>query len=77
MEIEADEVGLELAAKACYNVNYSVKYWSEFEEKKQVKTANTSKEMEVKRKNNELFSTHPSSKKRAENLENLLPKVII
>ena len=76
LETEADEVGLELAAKACYKVDCSIKYWNDFEQlKSKSKVTNLRGEKTLEKKNNELFSTHPSSEKRAENLKNLLPKV--
>ena len=79
MEKEADEVGIELAAKACYNVKCSVEYWNEFDAKTKG-NSNTSLEngngnKQIEKKSHPWFSTHPASADRAENLEKLIPKV--
>ncbi|CAF3416917.1 unnamed protein product [Rotaria socialis] len=57
LEEEADEVGLMLAAKACYDIRESVRFWQKIHE------------LQEKQAIPEFFSTHPASNKRAETLK--------
>ncbi|CAF3977765.1 unnamed protein product [Rotaria sp. Silwood2] len=61
LEEEADEIGLMLAAKACFDVRESVTFW------KAVDVAEANQEV------SEFLSTHPANAKRAENLNEKLP----
>ncbi|XP_038650289.1 metalloendopeptidase OMA1, mitochondrial isoform X1 [Scyliorhinus canicula] len=67
LEIEADEVGLRLAAKACTDVRASSVYWQQLELMKIV-----SGTFQIP----EWFSTHPSNDHRVEHLNKLIPKAI-
>ncbi|XP_072430314.1 metalloendopeptidase OMA1, mitochondrial isoform X2 [Chiloscyllium punctatum] len=67
LEIEADEVGLRLAAKACIDVRASSVYWQQLELMKIV-----SGTFQIP----EWFSTHPSNDHRVEHLEKLIPEAI-
>ncbi|XP_043555230.1 metalloendopeptidase OMA1, mitochondrial isoform X3 [Chiloscyllium plagiosum] len=67
LEIEADEVGLRLAAKACIDVRASSVYWQQLELMKIV-----SGTFQIP----EWFSTHPSNDHRVERLEKLIPEAI-
>ncbi|CAF0792979.1 unnamed protein product [Rotaria sp. Silwood1] len=61
LEEEADEIGLMLAAKACFDVRESVSFW------KAVHIAEANHEVP------EFISTHPASARRAETLNEKLP----
>ncbi|XP_078417345.1 metalloendopeptidase OMA1, mitochondrial isoform X1 [Cetorhinus maximus] len=67
LEIEADEVGLRLAAKACMDVRASSVYWQQLELMKIV-----SGTFQIP----EWFSTHPSNDHRVEHLDKLIPEAI-
>ena len=64
-ETEADYLGLIFSSLSGYDIRESVKLWERMAEK------NKGKEPPV------FLSTHPSSKKRIENLENWIREVII
>ncbi|XP_041064467.1 metalloendopeptidase OMA1, mitochondrial isoform X3 [Carcharodon carcharias] len=66
LEIEADEVGLRLAAKACIDVRASSVYWQQLELMKIV-----SGTFQIP----EWFSTHPSNDRRVEHLDKLIPEI--
>ncbi|CAF3842138.1 unnamed protein product [Adineta steineri] len=61
LEEEADEVGLMLAAKSCYDVRESVSFW---------KAAAVA---DIEAAIPEFMSTHPANAKRAENLDKIVP----
>ncbi|XP_078074610.1 metalloendopeptidase OMA1, mitochondrial isoform X2 [Mustelus asterias] len=65
LEIEADEVGLRLAAKACMDVRASSVYWQQLELMKIV-----SGTFQIP----EWFSTHPSNDRRVQHLDKLIPE---
>ncbi|XP_051867817.1 metalloendopeptidase OMA1, mitochondrial [Pristis pectinata] len=67
LEIEADEIGLQLAAKACVDVRASSVYWQQLE---LMKIASGTFQIP------EWFSTHPSNERRVQHLNNLIPKAI-
>uniref|UniRef100_UPI00398F3471 metalloendopeptidase OMA1, mitochondrial n=1 Tax=Pristiophorus japonicus TaxID=55135 RepID=UPI00398F3471 len=67
LEIEADEIGLRLAAKACVDVRASSVYWQQLELVKIVSGASQIPEW---------FSTHPSNERRVEHLDKLIPEAI-
>ncbi|XP_062920321.1 metalloendopeptidase OMA1, mitochondrial isoform X2 [Mobula hypostoma] len=67
LEIEADEIGLQLAARACIDVRASSVYWQQLELMKIV-----SGTFQIP----EWFSTHPSNERRVQHLDNLIPKAI-
>ena len=72
VETEADDVGLEMAAKACYDVRSAVPFWlkvSASEEKKMGMSSQQLKEFEY-------FLTHPTSESRAEHLNNIMDRAI-
>jgi predicted Zn-dependent protease len=60
IEAEADEVGLHIAAKACYDVRHVPLFW-----RRQIEQPGAI----------ELFSTHPGHHHRADDIEKMLPMV--
>ncbi|KAG1655103.1 Metalloendopeptidase OMA1, mitochondrial [Nymphon striatum] len=66
LENEADEVGLYLAAKACFDVRESSAFWKKMEIRSTMKG-----EQEV-----EWLSTHPTHENRSHSLDQLIPKAI-
>lgn len=64
LESEADEVGLMLAARACFDVRKSVTFWKEISEE--------SEGQEIE----EYLSTHPSSINRSNDLAQLVPQAL-
>ncbi|XP_064624426.1 metalloendopeptidase OMA1, mitochondrial-like [Lineus longissimus] len=62
LEVEADEVGLQLAAKACFDVREAPAFW----------TYMTFKNEELP----DWLSTHPNHSKRAEALDEIVPEAI-
>lgn len=82
LETEADEVGLTLAARACYNPATAIKVWLHLSDTA-VPMGNTSTDGapqgntthdDVDESALEFYSTHPSNIHRYENLVQLLPK---
>ncbi|XP_067893321.1 metalloendopeptidase OMA1, mitochondrial [Heterodontus francisci] len=67
LEIEADEVGLRLAAKACMDVRASSVFWRQLE---LIKIVSGTSQIP------EWFSTHPSNDRRVEHLEKLIPEAV-
>ncbi|XP_072045925.1 metalloendopeptidase OMA1, mitochondrial-like [Amphiura filiformis] len=65
LESEADEVGLQIAAKGCFDVRESVAFWEGM---------NVREDDELK--DIELLSTHPTHKNRADRLSELMPSAI-
>lgn len=63
LESEADEVGIMLAARACFDVRCSVPFWNRLNEASEYQLP-------------EILSTHPASKKRSEDLEKLMPEAM-
>ncbi|XP_067846398.1 metalloendopeptidase OMA1, mitochondrial isoform X2 [Heptranchias perlo] len=68
LEIEADEIGLRLAAKACMDVRASSVYWQQLE---LVKIISGTSEIP------EWFSTHPSNERRVKHLDKLIPERVV
>lgn len=64
LELEADEVGLQLAAKACFDVREASAFWSKMSL------------VQSQDENVEFLSTHPSHDKRSEHLDNLMNSAI-
>ncbi|XP_063962406.1 metalloendopeptidase OMA1, mitochondrial-like isoform X2 [Lytechinus pictus] len=67
LEIEADEVGLMLAAKSCIDVRECKAFWEAMD----VAQISTGEPEPL-----EFLSTHPSHQRRADYIESLLPKAI-
>ncbi|KAM9324643.1 metalloendopeptidase OMA1, mitochondrial [Gastrophryne carolinensis] len=67
LEAEADNVGLELAAKACIDVRASPVFWKQMD---------LVDELVGQPRKPEWLSTHPSHGNRAEHLERLIPKAL-
>ncbi|KAM4640623.1 metalloendopeptidase OMA1, mitochondrial [Discoglossus pictus] len=67
LEAEADRVGLQLAAKACFDVRASPVFWQQLE---------MIDILEEKPQMPEWLSTHPSHGNRAEHLERLIPEAL-
>lgn len=67
LEAEADEVGLQLAAKACADVRAGPVFWRQMEIREQLTGEPTLPEF---------LSTHPSHRNRFTQLERLIPKVL-
>ena len=61
---EADYVGMQLAAKACFDVRYFPLFWRRMDEMTHEKTP-------------EFLSTHPTSEHRSTELEKHLPEVCL
>nr|ALS04202.1 mitochondrial metalloendopeptidase OMA1 [Acartia pacifica] len=70
-ETEADEVGLIMAAKACFDVREAPAFWA----KLALKDGNTDEDPDAD-KALELISTHPANETRQENLEEKLESAI-
>ncbi|KAL1460669.1 hypothetical protein WDU94_012630 [Cyamophila willieti] len=68
METEADEVGLQLMARACYDVRIAPLFWK--------KMALKETQDQVGPKLEEFMSTHPSHENRAKNLESRITEAI-
>ncbi|UJR15858.1 hypothetical protein I4U23_002784 [Adineta vaga] len=64
LEDEADEVGLKLAAKACYDIRESACFWESVDK--------ADKQHEIP----EFFSTHPASAKRVEHFDRIIPEAL-
>uniref|UniRef100_A0A131XWL2 Metalloendopeptidase OMA1, mitochondrial n=1 Tax=Ixodes ricinus TaxID=34613 RepID=A0A131XWL2_IXORI len=64
LELEADEVGLQLAAKACFDVREASAFWSKMSL------------VQSQEENVEFLSTHPSHDRRSEHLDNLMNSAI-
>ncbi|XP_009900480.2 metalloendopeptidase OMA1, mitochondrial [Dryobates pubescens] len=67
LEVEADKVGLELAAKACVDVRASSVFWQQME---------LARSIQGEPKLPEWLSTHPSHENRAEHLDRLIPEAL-
>ena len=66
METEADEVGLLLAAKACFDVREAPTFWAMME-----MNENEDEKIPI-----EYLSTHPAHKNRESNMMSLVPEAI-
>ncbi|KAI8510044.1 metalloendopeptidase [Branchiostoma belcheri] len=66
LETEADEVGLQLAAKACFDVRESAAFWE-----RMALQDDMEENLDL-----DWLSTHPSHEQRAQHLEQLLPQAI-
>ncbi|GAA6068190.1 metalloendopeptidase OMA1, mitochondrial [Tachysurus ichikawai] len=66
LEAEADQIGLQLAAKACVDVRSSPVFWRLMELSNQLSEESTTPEW---------FSTHPSHRNRVKQLDHLIPEV--
>lgn len=64
LELEADEIGLLLAAKACFDVREASAFWSKMSL------------MQSEEENVEFLSTHPSHDRRSEHLDNIMNNAI-
>ncbi|KAL9950429.1 hypothetical protein ACROYT_G042924 [Oculina patagonica] len=67
LEEEADEVGMNIAAKACFDVRESPRFW-----RRMAVTQNQTDQPELLK----WLSTHPTHNDRAENLEAFLPQAL-
>ena len=70
IEKEADEVGLQLASKACFDVREAPIFW----EKMQAISENSSEVSDIQPP--EFLSTHPSHDTRAKHLASLVPDAL-
>lgn len=75
LETEADEVGLQLAAKSCFDVREAYAFWKKMsiyeKQKNQVMTGGLETPVQI-----ELLATHPSHEARCENLDKLIEDAI-
>lgn len=71
LETEADDVGLTLAAKACYDVREASAFWNKMAIVQKVVSGLPDIPINI-----DFITTHPSHEKRFENIENLLPAAI-
>ncbi|XP_039247754.2 metalloendopeptidase OMA1, mitochondrial-like isoform X1 [Styela clava] len=69
LEVEADEVGLLLAAKACFDPRWSVLLWEKMAMKEALEGNGDADDFDF-------LSTHPSNQKRSAILEEKLPEVL-
>ena len=67
METEADEIGLKLAAKSCFDVRQAPVFWAKMQFVNEAK-----EDIEVP----EFLSTHPSHESREKNLSALMPETL-
>ncbi|TRY75237.1 hypothetical protein TCAL_15641, partial [Tigriopus californicus] len=67
MEREADEVGLTMAAKACFDVRQASLFWGKME---------ALESLEGHEKMPEILATHPTHDRRREYLETLVPEAL-
>ena len=67
IEIEADELGLKLASKACYDIREASLFWAKMQVVEKMKT-----DFKIP----EYLSTHPSNETRGKNLEKLVPHML-
>ncbi|XP_008829247.1 metalloendopeptidase OMA1, mitochondrial [Nannospalax galili] len=67
LEVEADEIGLQLAAKACVDIRASSVFWQQME---------FAERLHGYPKLPEWLSTHPSHGHRAEHLDRLIPQAL-
>ncbi|KAL2085671.1 hypothetical protein ACEWY4_018991 [Coilia grayii] len=67
LEMEADQVGLQLAAKACADVRAGPVFWQQMEISDQLRGEPTEPEW---------LSTHPSHRNRANQLDRLIPQAL-
>ncbi|CAN3371873.1 mitochondrial metalloendopeptidase Oma1p [Diutina rugosa] len=68
-ESEADHIGCELMAKACFNVDAAVSFWGRMEDMEQQMGGASGGRM------TEFFSTHPASEHRIEAIKSWLPQL--
>ena len=68
LEREADEVGMMIAAKACFDPQAAPALWQRLHERQEEEGGDAQE--------NEYLSTHPSHKRRKEYLESLLPNAL-
>lgn len=76
LESEADEVGLILAAKACFDVREAAAFWKKMEIIEHARESDMglgNAEMKV---NIDFLNTHPSHEKRFEHLNKIMPESI-
>ncbi|KAL5020934.1 hypothetical protein ScPMuIL_000089 [Solemya velum] len=66
MEKEADKVGINLMAKACYDVREAVRFWTMMDIAQEKDGENVA----------EFLSTHPSSRNRAEYFDHIMPRLL-
>lgn len=74
LETEADEVGLNLAAKACFDVREAVAFWKKMHFYETLELG-LPPDVDII-KDIDFLSGHPSHAARAENLQSLLPQAI-
>ncbi|XP_055341618.1 metalloendopeptidase OMA1, mitochondrial-like [Paramacrobiotus metropolitanus] len=72
LELEADEVGLRLTAKACYDVRENVAFWQRMHLINKIQRSVDINAVTVP----EYFSTHPSHRKRAAKLAQQMPEAL-
>lgn len=70
LETEADDVGLQLMAKACYDVRESSNFWDLMKFLSETESENDDASLP------ELFSTHPSNETRINTLTKMIPQAI-
>ena len=77
METEADMVGIEIAAAACYDSRNAVKFWDRHADVHEHKTVYTSSRGPLYTKFDKMnfFSTHPLSSDRSENISNRIEEM--
>jgi predicted Zn-dependent protease len=73
LETEADLVGLELAAKACFDVRESSAFWRKFSFLKDNEISINNAEIGIEE---EFLSTHPSHKSRYDYLDSIMDNAI-
>jgi Zn-dependent protease with chaperone function len=72
MEIEADEAGIEIASKACFDIREAPIFWAKMEMLEKLALDAKNDELELP----EFLSTHPSYNNRQEYLSDMLPNAL-
>jgi Zn-dependent protease with chaperone function len=82
MEMEADTLGIKMAAKACFDIREAIVFWKKmtlyfdkFEGDANRRTKMFEGEEYIKVES-DLLDTHPSNEKRVENITNLVPETL-
>jgi Zn-dependent protease with chaperone function len=75
LETEADEVGLQIAAKACLDVREAVAFWQKMDLNEKVNLRHVTGQVTIP-DHIDYLSTHPKHEKRADHLNSFIPEAI-
>lgn len=76
LELEADEVGLQICARSCYDVRESVAFWMRIETDRLKDLGLIPEDPDTLLNSIEFLATHPSHSSRKERLDSLLDEAI-